>query len=393
MVPDLGDGRRRSVARTPGQAARRDPDWEGVRLHVVSGKGGTGKTTVAAALALALAAEGRRTLLIEVEGRQGIAELFGIAALPYEERRIATVTPAQLGLPASGSAGGPVSGAAGGPAGGSPSGPVSGPVSGELHALAIDTEQALLEYLDMFYKLGRAGKALQKVGFVDFATTIAPGVRDVLLTGKACEAARRKGPDGRRTYDAVVMDAPPTGRITRFLNVNSEVAGLARIGPIHSQAQAVMRVLKSPETAVHLVTLLEEMPVQETVDGIAELREAGLPVGGVLVNMVRPPLLDAAAVAAVDGNHREEVALALGEAGLGGRSRKPETVRAAVEPLLDPLLTQAREHAERVELERARRADLQHLKLPTYELPLLGEGVDLGTLYRLAGELKRQGAA
>ncbi|MED7947960.1 MULTISPECIES: ArsA-related P-loop ATPase [unclassified Streptomyces] len=357
------------MARTPGQAARRDPDWEGVRLHVVSGKGGTGKTTLAAALALALAAEGRRTLLIEVEGRQGIAELFGIAALPYEERRIASVSPAQLGLP-------------GGTAGG-----------GEVHALAIDTEQALLEYLDMFYKLGRAGKALQKVGFVDFATTIAPGVRDVLLTGKACEAARRKGPDGRRRYDAVVMDAPPTGRITRFLNVNSEVAGLARFGPIHSQAQAVMRVLKSPETAVHLVTLLEEMPVQETVDGFEELREAGLPVGGVLVNMVRPPLLDAAAVAAVDGDHREEVALALVEAGLGGRSRKPETVRAAVEPLLGPLLDQAREHAERVELEREQRADLQQLKLPTYELPLLGEGVDLGGLYRLAGELKRQGAA
>ncbi|MBP0455522.1 MULTISPECIES: ArsA-related P-loop ATPase [unclassified Kitasatospora] len=358
------------MARTPGQAARRDPDWEGVRLHVVSGKGGTGKTTLAAALALALAAEGKRTLLIEVEGRQGIAELFGIAALPYEERRIASVSRAQLGLPAEDEAAG-----------------------GEVFALAIDTEQALLEYLDMFYKLGRAGKALQKVGFVDFATTVAPGVRDVLLTGKACEAARRKGPDGRRTYDAVVMDAPPTGRLTRFLNVNSEVAGLARIGPIHTQAQAVMRVLRSPETAVHLVTLLEEMPVQETVDGFAELREAALPVGGVLVNMVRPPVLDAAAVAAVDGDHREEVALALGEAGLGGRSRRPDTVRAAVEPLLDPLLEQAREHAERVELEREQRADLQQLKLPTYELPLLGEGVDLGGLYRLAGELKRQGAA
>ncbi|MEU9073532.1 ArsA-related P-loop ATPase [Kitasatospora sp. NPDC004745] len=356
------------MARTPGQAARRDPDWEGVRLHVVSGKGGTGKTTLAAALALALAADGGRVLLIEVEGRQGVAELFGIAALPYEERRIASVSRTQLGLPAGGGA-------------------------GEVFALAIDTELALLEYLEMFYKLGRAGKALQKVGFVDFATTIAPGVRDVLLTGKACEAARRKGPDGRRRYDAVVMDAPPTGRLTRFLNVNAEVAGLARIGPIHTQAQAVMRVLKSPETAVHLVTLLEEMPVQETVDGFAELREAGLPVGGVLVNMVRPPVLDAAAVAAVDGDHREEVALALGEAGLGGRSRRPETVRAAVEPLLDPLLEQAREHAERVELEREQRADLQQLRLPTYELPLLGEGVDLGGLYRLAAELKRQGAA
>lgn len=245
----------------------------------------------------------------------------------------------------------------------------------------------------MFYKLGRAGKALQKVGFVDFATTIAPGVRDVLLTGKACEAARRKGPDGRRAYDAIVMDAPPTGRITRFLNVNSEVAGLARFGPIHGQAQAVMRVLRSPETAVHLVTLLEEMPVQETVDGVTELAEAQLPLGGVLVNMVRPPVLDAAAVDAVTGDHREEVALALGEAGLGGRSKSATTVRAAVEPLLDPLLDQAREHAERVELEREQRAVLQQLKRPTYELPLLGGGVDLGGLYRLAGELKRQGAA
>ncbi|MDH6579012.1 ArsA-related P-loop ATPase [Kitasatospora sp. MAP5-34] len=357
------------MASTPGPPDQHDPDWEGVRLHVVTGKGGTGKTSVAAALALALAADGGRTLLIEVEGRQGIAELFGIAALPYEERKVATVSRAQLGLP-----------------GGSRA-------TGEIFALAIDTEQALLEYLDMFYKLGRAGKALQKVGFVDFATTIAPGVRDVLLTGKACEAARRKGPDGRRAYDAIVMDAPPTGRITRFLNVNSEVAGLARFGPIHGQAQAVMRVLKSPETAVHLVTVLEEMPVQETVDGVADLSEAGLPVGGVLVNMVRPPLLDAAALAAVDGDHREEVAVALGAVGLGGRSRTAATVRAAVEPLLDPLLDQAREHAERVELERAQRIDLQQLRLPTYELPLLGEGVDLAGLYRLAGELKQQGAA
>jgi anion-transporting ArsA/GET3 family ATPase len=218
-------------------------------------------------------------------------------------------------------------------------------------------------------------------------------VRDVLLTGKACEAARRRGPDGRRAYDAVVMDAPPTGRLTRFLNVNSEVAGLARFGPIHSQAQAVMAVLKSPETAVHLVTLLEEMPVQETVDGFTELREAALPAGGILVNMVRPPVLDAAAVAAVHGDHREEVAQALVEAGLGGRSRTAATRRAAVEPLLDPLLAQAREHAERVSLEHEQRADLADLALPTYELPLLSGGVDLGGLYRLAGELKRQGAA
>ena len=362
------------------------PDWEGARLHVVSGKGGTGKTTVAAALAMALAAEGRRTLLIEVEERQGIAELFGIAALPYEERKIASVAPGALGaLGARGT--GEARGARGAR---------GAKAEGEVFALAIDIEQALLEYLEMFYKLGRAGKALRKVGFIDFATTIAPGLRDVLLTGKACEAVRRKGPDGRRLYDAVVMDAPPTGRVSRFLNINTEVAGLARFGPIFTQSQAVMRVIQSPETVVHLVTLLEEMPVQETVDGVADLRAAGLPVGGVIVNMVRPPVLDEAAVLAAEGDHTEELALALADAGVGtrpGRGGARRAVPAATRKLVEPLLAQGREHAARVLLERDQRADVQALKLPTYELPLLNGGVDLGGLYQLAAALKEQGAA
>ncbi|MCT9091736.1 AAA family ATPase [Streptomyces sp. ASQP_92] len=315
------------------------------RLQVVSGKGGTGKTTVAAALALALATEGRRTLLVEVEGRQGIAQLFETEAFPYEERKIAVA-----------------------------------PGGGEVYALAIDAERALLDYLQMFYKLGGAGRALKKLGAIDFATTIAPGVRDVLLTGKACEAVRRKNKQGAYAYDYVVMDAPPTGRITRFLNVNDEVAGLAKIGPIHNQAQAVMRVLKSPETAVHLVTLLEEMPVQETVDGIAELRGAELPTGKVIVNMVRPHVLDGAAVRGVTGDRRREVAKALTRAGVTGSAK-----------LVTPLLAQAAEHAERVELEREQRAVLGTLGIPTYELPLVGEGMDLAGLYRLATELRKLG--
>ncbi|MEU5401310.1 ArsA-related P-loop ATPase [Streptomyces sp. NPDC005963] len=315
------------------------------RFQVVSGKGGTGKTTVAAALALALATEGKRTLLVEVEGRQGIAQLFETETLPYEERKIAV--------------------ASGG---------------GEVFALAIDAERALLDYLQMFYKLGSAGRALKKLGAIDFATTIAPGVRDVLLTGKACEAVRRRTKQGTYAYDHVIMDAPPTGRITRFLNVNDEVAGLAKFGPIYNQAQAVMRVLKSPQTAVHLVTLLEEMPVQETADGVAELRAAELPVGSVIVNMVRPHLLDEQAVNSAAGDRRDEIARTLVAAGVNGANE-----------LVAPLLEQASDHAQRVGLEREQRTALSRLDLPTHELPLLSEGVDLAGLYQLSKELRKQG--
>ena len=216
------------------------------RLHVVTGKGGTGKTTVAGALAIALAGAGRRTLLVEVEARQGIAPLFGVGPLPYAERKVASGRPASA--------------------------------RGEVRALAVDPEEAMLEYLDMFYKLGIAGRALQKVGAIDFATTIAPGIRDVLLTGKIKEATTRTE-NGKRVYDAVVLDAPPTGRIGRFLNVTAETARLAKVGPIKTQSDGVAAVLRSPITSVHVVTLLEEMPVQETSDAIAELSALGIPIG------------------------------------------------------------------------------------------------------------------
>ena len=345
-----------------------DSDWEGVRLHVVTGKGGTGKTTVAGALALALATDGRRTLLCEVEGRQGLAQVFDVAPLPYEERRIAVA-----------------------------------PGGGEVVALPVEPKAALLEYLDLFYHLGRAGKMLEKMGAIDFATTVAPGLRDVLLTGKVYEAVRRREAGGP-VYDAVVLDAPPTGRITRFLNVNEEVVGLAKVGPIRNQANSIMTVLRSPQTTVHLVTVLEEMPVQETQDAVAELREVGLPVGGIVVNMVRDPILPARALTAAvrDKLDRDEVLAGLEVAGLGragGRGGGPGATGRASEAasrigiLADGLLLEAAQHGERVALESLQRKELAELGRPTYELPAMPGGIDPGALYELAERLIDQGMA
>jgi anion-transporting ArsA/GET3 family ATPase len=330
-------------------------DWGKVRLHVVTGKGGTGKSTVASALALALAGRGKNVLLCEVEGRQGIARMFDVDPLPYQERRLTT------GLPD----------ADGG--------------RGVVHALHIDAESALLEYLSMYYRLGRAGKALDRFGVIEFATTIAPGVRDVLLTGKVYEAVQRNSRNKNAIdYDAVVLDAPPTGRITQFLNVSNELAGLAKVGPIKSQSDTMMTLFRSPRTAVHLVTVLEEMPVQETADGIAELRSAGLPVGGVVVNLVRPRDLSAEQLTAARAGSLDRGAL---EADLaaGGIDVSAD--------LVDGLLQEAADHAERRALEDSQRALVADLGVPSYELPQMAGGIDLGGLYELAGLLREQGMA
>jgi anion-transporting ArsA/GET3 family ATPase len=334
----------------------RDTDWDGVRLHVVTGKGGTGKTTVAAALALALAHAGRKVLLIEAEGRQGIARLFDRPPLPYEERKIAI---------------GPGEANDGRGAG------------GDVYALAIDPEGALLDYLQMFYNMRGVGNALSKLGMVDFATTIAPGLSDVLITGKATEATRRKqsGSPSGFAYDAVVLDAPPTGRVGRFLNVSAEVSGLAKVGPVRAHADSVANVIKSPQTAVHFVCTLEEMPVQETLDGIAELRSiSGMQVGGIMINMAPPTVLS-----------REELK------DLPEAAAMAEVLAAAglhsTDTLAEELAEELSGHARHVELAERERTELEAAGQPVYELPLVIEGIDLAALHRLAAELRDQGAA
>ncbi|MCG5432817.1 ArsA family ATPase [Mycobacterium sp. MYCO198283] len=320
------------------------------RLHFVSGKGGTGKSTVAAALALALAAGGRRVLLVEVEGRQGIAQLFDVPPLPYAEVKIAT--------------------AEGG---------------GQVNALAIDTEAAFLEYLDMFYNLGLAGRAMRRIGAVEFATTIAPGLRDVLLTGKIREVVTRADKPGKQiVYDAIVVDSPPTGRIARFLDVTKAVSDLAKGGPVHGQAQSVVKVLHSELTAIHLVTLLEALPVQETLEAIEELRGLGLPIGSVIVNRNIPAYLAPADLAkAAQGDiDADAVRSGLNAAGI-----------TLSENDFAGLLTEAIEHASRIAARAESAEQLDDLQVARLELPTLTDGVDLGGLYELAEVLSAQGVS
>jgi anion-transporting ArsA/GET3 family ATPase len=302
------------------------------RLHIVTGKGGTGKTTVAAALALALAEGGRRVLLVEVEGRQALAQLFDVPALPYAEQHLAA--------------------AAGG---------------GEVVGLAIDPEEALLEYLDMFYNMKRAAHLMRRMGAIDFVTTLAPGLRDVLLTGKLKERVMELRPDKSPLYDAVVLDGPPTGRIRQFLDATQEVANLAKVGPLAKQSKGVIDLLHGPLTAVHLVALLEEMPVQETIDAARELDDAGYRIGTVVVNRARRTLVPAGQ----EHPHEAELRRGLDAAG----------VDAA---LTAPLARQMAEYATRQSLQAGNASRLDSIAAARVELPELNQPIGLGELNELA---------
>ncbi|WP_374101118.1 ArsA-related P-loop ATPase [Antrihabitans sp. YC2-6] len=320
---------------------------EKARLHFVSGKGGTGKSTIAAALALALAAGGRRVLLVEVEGRQGIAQLFDVPPLPPTETKIAT---ADRG--------------------------------GEVYALPIETEHAFLEYLDMFYNLGFAGRAMKRFGAIEFVTTLAPGLKDVILTGKIKECVIRVDDTGQRVYDEIVVDAPPTGRIATFLDVTKAMAELAKGGPVASQSEGVVKLLHSPDTVIHLVTLLEALPVQETADAVADLKEAELTVGTVIVNRAHKGILakEIRAKAAKGDIDADAVRSGLESAGINLPDKD-----------FDGLLLETVEHSATLQGQDESAAQLDGVDVARLHVPALPDGVDLGGLYEIAAILSEQG--
>jgi len=329
-----------SRARTAARADRRplSTSLPQQTLHVVSGKGGTGKTTISVALACALATAGRRVLVCEVEGRHGITDLFGRPPLDRAEEPRLSRTPS----------------------------------GGAVHGLAIDAEDALLEYLESFYHLGFAAKALDRFGAMDFATSIAPGLRDVLLTGKVYEAVRRQAKGRDDAYDAVILDAPPTGRIAQFLNIHEAVSGLAKVGPIRSQADSINAMLRAPTTVVHLVTLLEDMPVTETEEAIDQLRATQITVGTVIANMVRSmPLSDGVLQTFADGN---------GKLAVPGFDEADNKILAAEFGI----------EATRTVDHRRRRAVLDGFGKPVAEVAFDPGGIDENAVFAIADQLQDQ---
>ena len=142
-------------------------------------------------------------------------------------------------------------------------------------------------------------------------------------------------------------------------------------------------MLTSPQTAVHVVTLLEEMPVQETVDAVADLRAARLPIGDIVINQVRDPLLRPRELAsAAKGTiSRPKVRAGLEAAGL-----------RVTDALVDGLLAEAHDHALRVAQETEQLALLDQLERPMFRLPINPDGVDASTVREFADLLTERGA-
>jgi len=222
-------------------------------VTIVAGKGGVGKTTVAATMALAAAQAGLRALVIEVEGKSGLPALFGQTELDYEEQVLLTVE-TEAG-------------------------------TGEVRARTLTPDESLVEYL-RDHGLKRISKRLAESGALDMVATATPGIKDVLILGKV------KQLETAGVADVIIVDAPAAGHAITFLSSAEGLLDAVKVGPIESQAREVRALLtEASRCQVVLVTLPEETPVNELVETAYSLEDrVGIKLGPVVVNGVFPEL-------------------------------------------------------------------------------------------------------
>jgi anion-transporting ArsA/GET3 family ATPase len=288
------------------------------RVVIVAGKGGVGKTTVTAALARLAASEGMDTLIVEVEGKSGLAALYGRPPLDYEESIL---------LPRAGS-------------------------EGEVRGRTLTPDDALLEYLDD-HGMRRVSKRLVSSGALDVVSTAVPGIKDILILGKV------KQLEAKKVADLIVLDAPAAGHAITFLLAARALLDSVKVGPINTQAQDVVELLSDPARAqVMLVTLPEETPVNELVETAFHLEDrVGVSLGPVVVNGMYP-VLDGLEV---------DPAQAASDAGTTLRDGEAEALKAAAEFRLQRTALQDDQLARLAE----------KLPLPQLRLPFLFRA-DLG---------------
>jgi anion-transporting ArsA/GET3 family ATPase len=218
------------------------------RFVFVTGKGGVGKTSVAAALGLLAARHGRRVLVCEMDAKGALAAAFDTTPLAFEPREL---EPGLFGM-------------------------------------AMNTEDSLREYLRLFVKVPFLGRIGPLARTFDFVADAAPGVKEILAVGKLCHEVRE------RHYDLVVVDAEATGHIVAQVGAPRVIRDLVKVGLVREQTEWMLDILQDPATTgVAIVTTPEEMPVTETIELVERLdREAGIAASVIVANRVLPALFD-----------------------------------------------------------------------------------------------------